>query len=81
MAGNGSSGAESFCTGNVYSMVERRANYQGELLHNYIPCQRKSDNVCGLYDTVDNLFLAMQGTSITTQAAGPTVDEYWDLTA
>ena len=81
MAGNGGSGAENFCTGNVYALIERRTNYQGEITHNYVPCQRKSDGVCGLYDTVGNSFLAMQGTSVTTQAAGPTVDEYWDLTA
>lgn len=81
MAGHGSNGAESFCIGNLYSLVERRTNYQGEIIHNYIPCQRKSDGVCGLYDTVSNSFRSMQGTTITSGAAGPVVDEYWDLTA
>lgn len=46
-----------------------------------IPCQRKSDNKCGLYDTVRQQFLPMNGTSTTTDAAGPVVDENWDMTA
>lgn len=51
------------------------------LQNNQIPCQRKSDGVCGLYDTEGQIFFPMAGTNITSTAAGPTVDEYWDLTA
>lgn len=45
-----------------------------------IPCQRKSDNKCGLYDTVRQRFLPMNGTSTTTNAAGPVLEENWDGT-
>ena len=34
-----------------------------------------------MYDTVGNTFYQMRGTTITDAAAGPVVDEYWDLTA
>lgn len=45
-----------------------------------VPCQRKSDNVCGLYDTTRQKFYPMEGTVITDGARGNVVDEYWDLT-
>ena len=57
------------------------SNSYGNRLFNGIPCQRKSDGVCGLYDTQNNIFRPMQGTNITDAAAGPVIDEYWDLTA
>lgn len=44
-----------------------------------VPCQRKSDNVCGLYDTTNNVFLPMEGTVITDGARGNVVDENWDV--
>lgn len=50
-------------------------------VRNMIPCQRKSDSVCGMYDTINNVFYPLTGTTITSGAAGPTVDEYWNLTA
>lgn len=40
-----------------------------------VPAQRKSDGVCGLYNKDNNTFYPMQGTNITTSAAGPTVNE------
>ena len=40
------------------------------------PCQRKSDGVCGLYDTYTSTFHPMIGTTITSSAAGPIEDEY-----
>lgn len=49
------------------------------LVHNWFPCQRKSDNVCGIYDTITKVFRPCQGTAAIT-CAGPVVDEYWDLT-
>ena len=45
-----------------------------------VPCQRKSDNVCGLYDTTRQKFYPMEGTVITDGARGNVVDENWDLT-
>lgn len=62
--------------GNLYHFEERQTNASGALLSDYIPCQRKSDNVCGMYDTMTNTFLPMVGTTITDAAAGPTVEEY-----
>lgn len=47
----------------------------------WVPVQRKSDNICGLYDVLNNTFYPMAGTSITSGAAGPIVDEYWNLQA
>lgn len=43
-----------------------------------VPCQRKSDNVCGLYDTTRQKFYQMEGTVITDGARGNVVDENWD---
>ena len=34
----------------------------GDLVRNYVPCYRKSDNVIGLYDTVNNVFYTNAGT-------------------
>lgn len=72
--------ASGFCNEKVYNSVLRLGS-SSTISANLIPCQRKSDNVCGLYDTVSQTFKPMQGTSITSGAAGPIADEYWDLTA
>lgn len=71
---------------NAYSTMDLqylilRANSYSNIVFKGIPCQRKSDGVCGLYDTISGVFRAMEGTTITSSAAGPVVDEYWDLTA
>lgn len=47
--------------------------------HRVFPCQRKSDGVIGVYDTIAGRFYTNSGTGTFT--AGPVVDEYWDLTA
>ena len=70
-----------FWIGHLYNYQRRQTNASGALLSNYVPCQRKSDSICGMYDTITNTFLPMTGTSITSGAAGPTVEEYWDPTA
>lgn len=70
-----------FWIGHLYNYVRRQNNGSGAIITNYVPCQRKSDSVCGMYDTMTNTFLPMTGTSITSGAAGPTVEEYWDPTA
>lgn len=57
------------------------AQSTGTLIKDLYPCQRKSDDVCGLYDVINRRFYPMIGTNITTTAAGPTVDEYWNLQA
>lgn len=46
--------------------------------HRLIPCQRKSDNVVGLYDVVDQVFYANNGSGTFTP--GPVVDDDWDGT-
>lgn len=63
----------------VYNVVVRLGD-ASNLTANLIPCQRKSDNICGLYDIIRNAFYIMEGTTITDAAAGPIVDEYWDFT-
>ena len=73
--------ASNFWLGKIYSFQRRQGNSSGTLTHNYIPCQRKSDNVCGIYDTINNTFIPMTGTTITSDAAGPVVDEDWNLQA
>ena len=57
------------------------AQSTGTLIKDMYPVQRKSDDICGLYDVLNSTFYPMQGTNITSAAAGPVVDEYWDLTA
>ena len=64
----------------IYEAVLRANNVSG-VIFNGVPVQRKSDGVCGLYDTVSGIFRPMQGTTITDAAAGPVIDEYWDLQA
>ena len=49
--------------------------------HLMYPCQRKGDDVCGLYDVITSTFYPCEGFNTTSSAAGPVVDEYWDLTA
>lgn len=64
----------------VYRHFIRVDSGTSAYVHNQFPCQRKSDGVCGLYDVVTSTFYPMEGTNVTTQAAGPVADEYWDLT-
>ena len=66
--------------GIVYRYFYRTGDASGTITSNCYPCQRKSDGVCGLYDILNNTFFPMGGTNITSAAAGPLVDEYWDLT-
>lgn len=73
--------ASNFWLGKIYSFQRRYDNAAGSLTHNYIPCQRKFDNICGIYDTKNNKFIPMTGTTITGDAAGPVVDEDWNLQA
>ena len=72
---------QEYFKGKMFWFSKRNESSSGTLERNLIPCQRKSDSVCGFYDTVSNSFWPMVGTTITDAAAGPVVDEYWDLTA
>ena len=69
-----------FWTGKLYKYEKDRTDTNVNQ-NNQWPAQRKSDGVCGLYDTTNGNFYPMTGTTITSGAAGPVVDEYWDLTA
>lgn len=69
-----------YWVGKLYKF-EKYVASTSTLQNNQIPCQRKSDGVCGMYDTEGHTFFPMAGTAITGAAAGPVVDEYWDLTA
>lgn len=77
---NGNISYGGYWNGKLYKF-EKYVASTNTLQNNQFPCQRKSDGVCGLYDTVGNTFLPMSGTDITDAAAGPTVDEYWNLQA
>lgn len=47
--------------------------YSGDVvIRNFIPCYRKSDNVIGMYDTVEEKFYTNQGTGVFIK--GPDVD-------
>ena len=65
--------------GKVYRYYVRSGDGSSEIVSNCYPCQRKSDNVCGLYDVIQSKFYPMQGTTITSGAAGPVIDEYWNM--
>ena len=67
--------------GRLYLFRCKNTNGSGAIENEMIPAQRKSDGVCGLYDTETSTFHPMQGSNVTTAAAGPTIDEYWDLTS
>lgn len=43
--------------------------YNGALVRNFIPCFRKSDNVIGLYDLVNNQFYTNAGTGTFTKGS------------
>ena len=69
-----------YMKGDVYSFQTKTGTWSaGTVAHDYVPCQRKLDDVCGMYDTITSTFHPMVGTNITSTAAGPVVDEYWDL--
>ena len=59
------------------SLDNAQASYSDYQL---VPCQRKSDHVCGMYDKVSSTFVPLQGTVVGDGAMGLVVDEYWDLT-
>ena len=65
----------------VYRYYIRSDNDNSNIVHCMFPAQRKSDGVCGLYNVKNGAFFPMQGTNITDAAAGPVIDEYWDMTA
>lgn len=77
---NGNISYGGYWTGKLYKF-EKYVASTNTLQNNQIPCQRKSDGVCGLYDTADKTFLPMTGTVITDAAAGTVIDEYWNLQA
>ena len=72
-ASNTTGGASNFIKQDVKSVVLIENT---TTVRNMIPCQRKSDSVCGMYDTINNVFYPLIGTNITSAAAGPTVNEY-----
>ena len=77
---DGTSVLENPLYGKIYYYEERSNTSQGTLTHQRYPAQRKSDGKCGLYDVITGQFEVMYGTDIYETAAGPTIDEYWNLT-
>lgn len=77
---NNDGSVTSYCKLDV-KYIKIRLNSFNNITLNGVPCQRKSDGKCGIYDLTNNVFYAMQGTNTTSAAAGPVVDEYWNLQA
>ena len=62
----------------ISAKCKRYTQWDGSTLRvNLIPCQRKIDNVIGMYDTVSNVFYPNAGTD--DFIAGPTAEEYWNV--
>ena len=77
---SGSIISNGYSTGDIKNFKQwDGAQSTGTLIKDMYPAQRKSDGVCGLYDILNSTFYPMQGTNITTAAAGPVADEYWNL--
>ena len=66
---------------NLYRYYIRSEGDASNIVHCMFPAQRKSDGVCGLYNVKNGIFFPMTGTNITDAAAGPVIDEYWNLQA
>ena len=63
-----------FGTFNNYIKLYSYKIYEsGSLIRNFIPCYRKSDNVIGLYDTVNNVFHTNIGTGTFTKGNNVTL--------
>jgi hypothetical protein len=77
---NGNISYGGYWNGKLYKF-EKYVASTNTLQNNQFPCQRKSDGVCGMYDVISHVFFPMTGTTITYSAAGPTIDEYWNLQA
>lgn len=63
-------GAEYSLIGRFYELIMKENNVEK---HHFVPAQRKSDGVLGVYDTVAGVFRVNAGTG--TFIAGPTTDE------
>lgn len=59
-----------FLKGRIYSCKFSENNI---LIRNFIPCYRKSDNIAGMYDTVNNTFYTNAGTGNFTVGADVTI--------
>ena len=68
-------GSNSQAVMKVYRYYTRLTDDSSNVDKLMYPVQRKSDGLCGLYDVLNNVFYPMQGTNITTNAAGPTINE------
>ncbi len=59
----------------IYGKIYEFKGYKNNVLtYNLVPCRRKSDNVLGMYDTVNKTFLTNAGTG--TFSAGNDVDDF-----
>lgn len=67
--------ATNLSKGRVYQFSVR----EGGVVSNYmVPVQRKSDGICGLWDSSLSKFYPMQGANIRGTAAGPIAQESFD---
>lgn len=67
---------ERMWVGNVYEFKIKKNDV---LIRNFIPCYRKSDNVTGLYDLVNNQFYTNAGTGTFLRGAEVGPKEYVNL--
>lgn len=78
---NGTPQANSYAKGKVYRYYIRNGGDSGTISTDMYPCQRKSDGKVGLYNVSNSTFYPMSGSNTTSSsAAGPVLDENWDLT-
>ena len=50
-----------------YKIYSTRISEQGILVRDFVPCYRKSDNVIGLYDAVNNILYTNAGSGTFTK--------------
>jgi len=82
--GNQSGSIQEPCLCKMYSAEYGHTSGTSQVVDKkFYPCQRKSDNMLGFYDVINNVFLyqLVSDSASGTLIAGPSVDEYWDLTA
>ena len=58
-------------------MYYAKFTFNGELVRNFIPCYRKSDNVAGMYDTITKSFYSSLGSNAFTKGSNvyPSLEE------
>lgn len=61
--------AQDYYTGRIYSL---KFIYDGDIVRDFVPCYRISDNVAGMYDMANGVFYTNSGSGSFT--VGPDVN-------